>query len=30
VAGIPTTEKRNIVWDPALESSDSAEGSADV
>ncbi len=29
MAGIPTTEKRNIVWDPALESSDSAEGSAD-
>ncbi len=29
MAGIPTTEKRNIVWDPDLESSQSGEGSAD-
>ena len=27
--GIPTDEKRTIEWDPALESSSSAEGSAD-
>jgi hypothetical protein len=29
VAGIPTEEKRNIVWDPDQESSQSGEGSAD-
>jgi hypothetical protein len=29
VAGIPTDEKRNILWDPAQESSQSGEGSAD-
>ena len=29
MAGIPTDEKRNIVWDPDLESSQSGEGSAD-
>jgi hypothetical protein len=28
MAGIPTDEKRNIEWDPVLESSSSAEGSA--
>ncbi len=29
MAGIPTDEKRNIVWDPDQESSQSGEGSAD-
>jgi len=29
MAGIPTTEKRTLEWDPALEASSSAEGSAD-
>jgi hypothetical protein len=29
VAGIPTDEKRTLEWDPVLESSSSAEGSAD-
>lgn len=29
MVGIPTDEKRNIVWDPDLESSQSGEGSAD-
>ena len=29
MAGIPTDEKRNIVWDPATESSQAGEGSAD-
>lgn len=29
MAGIPTEEKRNIVWDPVEESSQSGEGSAD-
>ena len=29
MAGIPTDEKRNILWDPDLESSQSGEGSAD-
>ncbi len=28
MAGIPTDEKRTVEWDPALESSSSAEGSA--
>ena len=29
MAGIPTDEKRTLEWDPALEASSSAEGSAD-
>ena len=29
MAGIPTDEKRTLEWDPTLESSSSAEGSAD-
>ena len=29
MVGIPTTEKRNIVWDPVLETSSHGEGSAD-
>ena len=29
MAGIPTDEKRTLEWDPTLEASSSAEGSAD-
>jgi len=29
MAGIPTDEKRTLEWDPSLEASSSAEGSAD-